>query len=168
MIAASPAPPTNDLTAFQTIDFSPILKSLPSSPTDPLTDAFFLNAHKRPERQEKQLRNIERERAQHEKVQLDRLLEGLKGHDWLKVMGISGITESERKTYEGKRAWFIREVTALIDKFKAWKEEERRRKMEKEASVRDEDEEDDADDEEEEGSDEGMIDDSESEVLQRC
>lgn len=99
---------------------------------DPLGDDTYFKAHRRIERQEKQLRNIERERAQHEKVQLDRLLDELQGHDWLRVMGISGITDSEKKLYEPKRALFIKEVSALIDKFKVWKEEEKRRKLEKE------------------------------------
>ena len=53
-------------------------------------------------------------------------------------MGISGITDGERKTWESKRAWCIREVSALLEKFRLWKEEERRRKVEKELSVRDE------------------------------
>lgn len=99
---------------------------------DPLTDEVYFKAHRRVERQEKQLRNIEKERAQHEKLQLERLLDELQGHDWLKVMGISGITDTEKKLYEPKRAYFIREVSALVDKFRVWKEEEKRRKAEKE------------------------------------
>ena len=116
---------------------------------DPMSDAVYLKAHRRAERQEKQLRNIEKERAMHEKVQLERLLDGLKGHDWLRVMGISGITDGEKKAYEPKRDYFIREVLILLDKFRQWKEEEKRRKVEKEESMLDEDE-----DQEEEGSDE--------------
>ena len=107
---------------------------------DPMSDAVFLKAHRRAERQEKQLRNIEKERAMHEKVQLERLFDGLKGHDWLRVMGISGITDGEKKAYEPKRDYFIREVLILLDKFREWKEEEKRRKVEKEESMLDEDE----------------------------
>lgn len=107
--------------------------------TDPLDDAIYTKAHRRIERQEKQLRNIERERAQHEKVQLERLLDELQGHDWLRVMGVSGITETEKKLYEPKRALFVREVTALIEKFRVWKEEEKRRKTEKELVLLDND-----------------------------
>jgi Something about silencing, SAS, complex subunit 4 len=102
---------------------------------DPLLEDVFYKAHRKAERHEKQLRNIERERAQHEKVQLDRLLEELKGPDWLKVMGISGVTESEKKLYEPKRVFFIREVAGLIGKFRHWKEEEKRRKMEREQAL---------------------------------
>lgn len=116
---------------------------------DPMSDAVYLKAHRRAERQEKQLRNIEKERAMHEKVQLERLLDGLKGHDWLRVMGISGITDGEKKAYEPKRDYFIREVLILLEKFREWKEEEKRRKVEKEESMLDEDE-----DQEEEGSEE--------------
>lgn len=116
---------------------------------DPMNDAVYLKAHRRAERQEKQLRNIEKERAMHEKVQLERLLDGLKGHDWLRVMGISGITDGEKKAYEPKRDYFIREVLILLEKFREWKEEEKRRKVEKEESMLDEDE-----DQEEDRSDE--------------
>ena len=115
---------------------------------DPMSDAMYLKAHRRAERQEKQLRNIEKERAMHEKVQLERLLDGLKGHDWLRVMGISGITDGEKKAYEPKRDYLIKEVLILLEKFREWKEEEKRRKVEKEESMLDED-----DGEEEDGSD---------------
>jgi hypothetical protein len=103
--------------------------------TDPLPDEYFEKLHRRAERQEKQLRNIEKERAQHEKHHLERLLEGLKGHDWLKVMGISGITDSEKKDYEPKRAIFIKECADLLDRFRVWKEEEKRLKAEKDAAL---------------------------------
>ncbi|KAF2460020.1 something about silencing, SAS, complex subunit 4-domain-containing protein, partial [Lineolata rhizophorae] len=62
----------------------------------------------------------------HEKVQLERLLDGLLGHDWLRVLGVTGVTDSEKKAYEPKRDYFIREVRALVDKFRVWKEEEKR------------------------------------------
>ncbi len=122
---------------------------------DPMSDAFYLKAHRRAERQEKQLRNIEKERAMHEKVQLERLLDGLKGHDWLRVMGISGITDGEKKAYEPKRDYFIKEVLILLEKFREWKEEEKRRKVEKEESMLDEEEgqQDDGSDEDGESDD---------------
>lgn len=100
---------------------------------DPLSDELYFKAHRRLERQEKRLRNIERDRAQHGKIQLDRLLNELHGHDWLRVMGITGIvTETERKLYEPKRAFFIREISALVEKYSEWKEEEKRRNAGKE------------------------------------
>lgn len=121
----------------QRIDFSSIDRNTRHNAVDLLTDAVYFKAHRRAERQEKQLRNIEKERAQHEKVQLERLLEGLRGHDWLRVMGINGITESEKKVFEPKRDYFIKEVTLLIEKFRMWKEEEKRRKAAKEQSLLD-------------------------------
>ncbi|KAK1143181.1 hypothetical protein N8T08_006879 [Aspergillus melleus] len=99
---------------------------------DPLNEAAYFRAHRRNERQEKQLRNIERERAQHEKQQLERLVDELQGQDWLRVMGISGATDQEKKQYELKRDFFVKELSALIQKFKIWKEEEKRRKADKE------------------------------------
>lgn len=101
------------------------------SDEDPLADARYLKAHQKAERHEKQMKNGDKERAQHEKYQLERLLEELRGPDWLKTLGISGITDTEKKRYEVKRALFIRETKALIDKFRRWKEEEKRRKQEK-------------------------------------
>lgn len=71
----------------------------------------------------------------HEKLQLERLLDGLQGPDWLKVMGITGVTDGERKGWESKRDWFVREVEALVDKFRVWKEEEKRLRAEKEAAA---------------------------------
>lgn len=122
----------------QRIDFSSIDRHTGHNAVDLLTDAVYFKAHRRAERQEKQLRNIEKERAQHEKVQLERLLERLKGHDWLRVMGINGITDSEKKVFEPKRDYFIQEVTVLIEKFRMWKEEEKRRKAAKEQNLLDE------------------------------
>lgn len=98
---------------------------------DPLIDSVYLRAHLKAERHEKQMKNGDKERAQHEKYQLERLLEELRGPDWLKTLGISGITDTEKKRYEVKRALFIGETKALIDKFRRWKEEEKRRKSEK-------------------------------------
>ncbi|MCJ1306516.1 hypothetical protein MMC25_000159 [Agyrium rufum] len=165
-IPSNGAPPLDrDINAFEIFSFDdiPTLSNAPSHPiSDPLSDSFYFKAHRRAERQEKQLRNIEKERAQHEKVQLERLLDGLRGYDWLRVMGISGVTDSEKKTFEGKRDYFVREVEILLEKFRRWKEEEKRRKVGKDVSetadddddVEDEDEEEDEDEDEEEDEDE--------------
>lgn len=91
----------------------------------------------------------------HEKVQLERLLDGLLGPDWLKVMGVTGVTDGERKDWEPKRDYFVREVEALVDKFRVWKEEEKRLRAEKEAALaaQDDDDEDDEDADDTEESD---------------
>lgn len=111
----------------QIVDFSSFDR-VNHNRTDPLDDSLYVKSHQRAERREKQLRNIEKEKGMHEKLQLERLLDGLQGSDWLRVMGISGITASERKEFEPKRDYFIQEVQSLIDKFLAWKEEEKRLK----------------------------------------
>lgn len=113
---------------------------------DPLPDAYYDLAHRRAERLERSIRNSEKGRAQHEKDQVIRLLEGLQGHDWLKVMGVSGITESKKKDYEPARTIFIRGCLAILEKFRTWREEEKRRKQEKEMALAEaaEEEEDDA------------------------
>ncbi|KIW23026.1 uncharacterized protein PV07_11258 [Cladophialophora immunda] len=102
---------------------------------DPLGEDVYVKIHAKAERHEKQMKNSDRERAQHEKYQLEKLLDDLRGPDWLKTLGISGITETEKRRYEPKRLLFIRETQALIDKFKRWKEEEKRRKLEREQEL---------------------------------
>ncbi|PGH16365.1 hypothetical protein AJ80_05215 [Polytolypa hystricis UAMH7299] len=144
--------PLFDLYQTEVIDL-PSTQTTPAK--DPLGDDVYFKAHRRIERQEKQLRNIEKERAQHEKIQLERLLDELQGHDWLRVMGISGITDTEKKLYEPKRAYFIKEVSALVDKFRVWKEEEKRRRLAKEQMLAEEDEEEDSEDEEDDSDEEG-------------
>ena len=127
--------PSNQFNGSPSLNFEMFARNVPDHPEDPLADEHFLKSHRRAERKEKQLRNIEKERAMHEKVQLDRILEGLKGHDWLKVLGITGVTDGEAKKYEPKRDYFVAEVQALVDKFKLWKEQERKQRVEKESVI---------------------------------
>lgn len=98
---------------------------------DPLGEEIYFRAHRKVERQEKQLRNIERDRSDHQQQTLERLLEELRSPDWLRVMGLTGIHESEKKAFEPKRDIVIQEVVALVRKFQLWKDEERRRKVAK-------------------------------------
>ncbi|KAI9869879.1 MAG: hypothetical protein M1823_008919, partial [Watsoniomyces obsoletus] len=74
-----------------------------SSNEDPLSEEAYSKVHRKAERHEKQMKNGDKERAQHEKYQLERLLDDLRGPDWLKTLGISGIIETEKKRYEPKR-----------------------------------------------------------------
>ena len=103
-----------------------------SAGIDPLNEDLYFRAHRKFDRQEKQLRNIERDRAQHEKQHIDRLLEELRSQDWLRVMGLTGVHENEKKLYEPKRKILIDELVALINKFQKWRDEERKRKLAKE------------------------------------
>ena len=130
------------------LDFSALGHRTTKTTKDPLRDSNHLKVHAREERKEKQLRNIEKERAMHEKFQLERLLDSLKGHDWLRVMGISGITDGEKKAYEPRRDHLISEVRLLLEKFRLWKEEEKRRKTEKEELVDGNDDENSEDEDE--------------------
>ncbi|KAJ5801529.1 uncharacterized protein N7518_003597 [Penicillium psychrosexuale] len=102
---------------------------------DPLSEETYFRAHRKFERQEKQLRNIERNRAQHEQQVLERLLDELRGQDWLRMMGLTGVHESDKKLYEPKRDILIQELVTLVNKFQAWKDEERRRKLEREKAL---------------------------------
>ncbi|GAB1310891.1 Something about silencing, SAS, complex subunit 4-domain-containing protein [Madurella fahalii] len=102
---------------------------------DPLPDSLFEPAHKKAERLERSIRNSEKGRAQHEKDQIIRLLDGLQGHDWLRVMGVSGITESRKKQFEPAREHFIKGCQAILEKFRRWAAEEKRRKQEKDRAA---------------------------------
>ena len=128
---------------------------------DPLSPEHFIKVHKKEERREKQIRNNEKEKAQHEKYQLERLMAELRGPDWLRTMGISGITDTEKKKYEPKRIQFIQEIRGMIEKYEAWKVKEKRQRLrelelaavEENGECEDEDEDEDehdADDEQEE------------------
>ncbi|KAJ8104876.1 hypothetical protein ONZ43_g7649 [Nemania bipapillata] len=123
---------------------------------DPLPDAHFAPTHRKAERLEKSIRNTERGRAQHEKDQIIRLLGELQGHDWLRTMGVNGVTESRRKSFEPARDHFIKGCQAILDKFRLWSQEEKRRKLERERALaeetdeEEEEEEEEAEDEEEE------------------
>ncbi|CRK36602.1 hypothetical protein BN1708_007115 [Verticillium longisporum] len=113
------------------------------------------------ERLERSIRNTEKGRAQHEKDQIVRLLEGLQGHDWLRIMGVSGVTESKKKSFEPARRHFIKGCQAIIDKFRQWAQEEKRRKAEKERALAEEADEEEEDDEEEEEEEEAVEDEDE-------
>lgn len=109
---------------------------------DPLPDKLFQPVHKRAERLERSIRNTEKGRAQHEKDQIIRLLDGLQGHDWLRIMGVSGVTETKKKTFEPARDHFIKGCQAILAKFRNWSLEEKRRKLEKEKALAEKAEED--------------------------
>lgn len=125
-----------DLFDSQEIDFGFLeARYRGKSLQDPLPDSYFEPIHRKAERLEKSIRNSEKGRAQHERNQVVRLLDGLQGHDWLRVMGVSGITETKKKAFEPAREHFIKGCQAILDKFKAWTAEEKRRKLEKERAV---------------------------------
>jgi hypothetical protein len=118
------------------VDFTFLDRHTKANPqSDPLPDSYYDIPHRRGKRLEMSIRNSEKGRAQHEKDQVARLLEGLQGHDWLKVMGVSGITESKKKEYEPARDYFIKGCQTILDKFRLWREEEKRRKIEKERAL---------------------------------
>ncbi|KAJ5140765.1 hypothetical protein N7448_004173 [Penicillium atrosanguineum] len=128
----NPTPFGNPLEKLYNCEVIELPSSSKSTGEDPLSEELYFRAHRKFERQEKQLRNIERDRAQHKEQQIEQLLEDLRGHDWLRVMGLPGVHDSEKKLYEPKREILIQEMVALVNKFQAWRDEERRRKLAKE------------------------------------
>lgn len=140
-----------DLHDTQEIDFDFLEQQYKGKTLDDsLPDSHFEASHKRETRNEKATRNIDKARAQHEKEQVVRLLDGLYGPDWLRVMGVSGITESKKKQFEPARAYFIKGCEVIIGKFRKWTEEEKRQRLEKERAAREARESREASDEQEE------------------
>lgn len=62
---------------------------------NPLNEDVYLKIHSKAEKHEKQMKNSYRERAQHEKYQLEMLLDDLRCPDYLKTLGITGVTDTE-------------------------------------------------------------------------
>lgn len=106
------------------------------APGDPLPDSYYEPIHRKESRNEKITRNAEKGRSQHEKEQVIRLLDGLRGPDWLKTMGVSGITESKKKQFEPARGHFISKCEAVLEKFRKWAAEEKRLKLEKDRAAK--------------------------------
>ncbi|RAL61013.1 hypothetical protein DID88_010109 [Monilinia fructigena] len=102
---------------------------------DPLSEEHFKTLHKRPERQEKAVRNADKSRAQHERDSVIRLMEGLQGPDWLKTLGVSGITEGRKKEFDSARQYFIKGCESILEKFRIWKDDEKQRKLKKERAL---------------------------------
>jgi len=120
-----------NLWGSQTVDFGFLGYKGKSLEEDPLPDSVFQPIHKKLERSARSYRNAEKGRAQHERDQIIRLLDGLQGPDWLRVLGVSGITESRKKQYEPARQHFINGCQVVLEKFRKWAAEEKRRKQEK-------------------------------------
>lgn len=140
-----------DIVDAQRVDFS--FLNTPNknhAHEDPLPDSLFEPVHRRAERLERSIRNTEKGRAQHEKDQIVRLYEGLQGHDWLRVMGVSGITETKKREFEPARQYFLRGCKSVLDKFRNWSLEEKRRKAEKERAKHVDENESGSEDEEDE------------------
>ncbi|KAK4205283.1 something about silencing, SAS, complex subunit 4-domain-containing protein [Triangularia verruculosa] len=130
-----------DLFDCQQIDFAFLEKKFQQlDPSrlreDTLPDDYYEPIHKKEEKQERSVRNTEKIRAQHERDQVIRLLDGLQGPDWLRVMGVSGVTESRKKTFEPARDYFIKGCESILDKFRRWTAEEKRRKREKDRKAK--------------------------------
>lgn len=134
---------------------------------DPLSETYYLKAHRRGERREKQLRNIEKEHAMHEKQDLDRLFKELQGPEWLRTMGLTGVTEPEKRAFEKKRDYYVNVVQALLNKFRSWREQEKGLKARKEAALTAQQEEDeDADERDSSHVDMSALDDADLSALQ--
>ncbi|KXJ91493.1 something about silencing, SAS, complex subunit 4-domain-containing protein [Microdochium bolleyi] len=128
-----------DLVEAQRIDFSFLeQRENEDVSVDPLSDSYYQPSHRKAARLEKSIRNTERSRAQHEKDQIVRILGDLQGHDWLRIMGVNGVTETRKKSFEPAREHFIKGCQAILGKFRNWSQEEKRRKLEKERALAEE------------------------------
>lgn len=139
---ATPKAPTNSQNLIpaardaliQTIDLEAEARASNSRLTrfsvDPLADDLYIRPHTSMGREEKRLRNVERDRAAHDKQRYEDRLEKLRGLDWIKTFNLGRIAVKLGTTeMEKRKAGVIKWHESLLDKFKAWKEEERRRKL---------------------------------------
>ncbi|KAI5847311.1 something about silencing, SAS, complex subunit 4-domain-containing protein [Morchella snyderi] len=97
---------------------------------DPLSEDIYIRPHTSMGREEKRLRNVERDRAAHDKQRYEDRLERLRGPDWIKTFNLSTIAQKLGLVeMEKRKAGVVRWHESLLRKFKAWKEEERRKKL---------------------------------------
>ena len=120
-------------------DFTPYQEAAKQITLDPLSDERYLKAHRRSEVAEKRLRNIERERVQHDRAKFEQYLDKLNSSEWLKVLGAERLrlSDEEKQRLETKRQALIIEIKLILEKFRAWKDEEKRRKSDKDGISRD-------------------------------
>lgn len=128
-------PSTNDV-LVQTIDLESEARSsysrLVRFTADPLADDLYIKPHRGMGREEKRLRNVERDKAAYDKQRYEERLEKLRGTDWIKTFNLGGIAvKLGNGEMEKRRQVVIRWHESLLEKFKAWKEEERRQKAAK-------------------------------------
>ncbi|KAK4105439.1 hypothetical protein N658DRAFT_462707, partial [Parathielavia hyrcaniae] len=121
-------PPTR--TSHKTTTTTTAAAAATTDHDDPLPDTLYWPLHRREARSERSMRNTEKGRAQHERDQIARLLDALQGHDWLRVLGVSGATESKRQAFQPAREYFVGGCEAILDKFRRWAAEEKRRRLE--------------------------------------
>ncbi len=116
-----------NLNRAQKIDFA-FLGNQPVPKADPLLNSLY-SSHKQRERREKSQRNDEKSQAEYKRDHIKRLLDGLEGHDWLKVLGVSTgvVSEQRAREFEPMREYFIKSCEAILKRFSRWKEEEKRR-----------------------------------------
>lgn len=128
-------PSTSDV-LVQTVDLESEARSshsrLARFTADPLTDDLYIKSHRGMGREEKRLRNVERDKAAYDKQRYEERLEKLRGTDWIKTFNLGGIAmKLGNAEMEKRRQVVIKWHESLLEKFKAWKEEERRQKAAK-------------------------------------
>ncbi|RKF59763.1 putative iq calmodulin-binding domain-containing protein [Erysiphe neolycopersici] len=118
------------------VNFSDLLSpSDENSSRDLLCETYFNSLHKKPYRAEKTIRNTDKERAQHDRIKVTRLLEGLQGQDWFRLLGVHGVPDSKKKEYEAARQYFIRGCELIVAKFQVWRDEEKRQRLERDFTL---------------------------------
>ncbi|KAK9323441.1 something about silencing, SAS, complex subunit 4-domain-containing protein [Lipomyces orientalis] len=97
------------------------------SRSDPLSDLVFAGLHKRREREERHYQNFERDKVMYEKLQVERQLESLKGHNWVRAVVSMTPVNDPKCEYElsTKRVKLIQELVNVLAKFESWKEREK-------------------------------------------
>ena len=122
----------NQLHAAQKVDLSCLDRMGRNIKSDPLPDDLYIRPHLREERAEKGIKNLENMNSLHGRNHIQQLLEGLKGTEWLKVLGVGGvITEAKKLEFEEQREYFKKRCREYLRKCREWKELEKRREQAK-------------------------------------
>ncbi|EMR11409.1 hypothetical protein PNEG_00432 [Pneumocystis murina B123] len=101
--------------------FKAELKIKSNISVDPLSDNLFHLNHKRFDRQEKHIRNIEYERFTYDRLYLEQKIDQLNGSNWKKVvMAISKITGC-KDPLEIQRQYIIERLEQVLKKFDSWR-----------------------------------------------
>ncbi|KAK9469135.1 something about silencing, SAS, complex subunit 4-domain-containing protein [Lipomyces arxii] len=96
--------------------------------SDPLTDDYFISTHRKREREERHFQNLERDRVMYDKLRIERQLDSLRGHEWIKaVISLTPVQNRRSESeLESKRTRLIEEMEAILLKFQSWKDREKK------------------------------------------
>ncbi|KAK9477162.1 something about silencing, SAS, complex subunit 4-domain-containing protein [Lipomyces japonicus] len=94
---------------------------------DPLSDESYAIPHRRREREEKHLQNLERDRVLYCKLRCEREIDRLRSRDWIKaVVALTPVDDlRDHAGLSRKRDRLMAELEAVLAKFDDWRQKEK-------------------------------------------